>query len=138
MNADYISWRAGQHKLAVRHDESGDRRSACRESHTRTNSFVVESSRPEKVWAQLSNHAHAAAINFIVLNIWKDWLTLTIDQLKRQARKHGLKIVRRREYAAEIYMLVDIETNFVAAPNMMTLEDIEAWLEDIEAHKSDD
>lgn len=63
---------------------------------------------------------------------------MTIDQLKRQARKHGLKIIRRREYAAEIYMLVNIETNLVATPNMMTLEDIEAWLEDIEAHKADD
>lgn len=63
---------------------------------------------------------------------------MTIDQLKRQARKHGLKIIRRREYATEIYMLVDIETNTVAANNMMTLEDIEAWLEDIEAHKADD
>ena len=103
---------------------------------------MVELSRPEKVWAQLSNHsreanAHDVAINFTILNR-KDWLTLTIDQLKRQARKHGLKIIRRREYAAEIYMLVDIETNTVAAPNMMTLEDIAAWLEDIDVHKDDD
>ena len=63
---------------------------------------------------------------------------MTIDQLKRQARKHGLKIIRQHTLCAEIYMLIDIETNKVAAPNMMTLEDIEAWLEDIEAHKADD
>ena len=63
---------------------------------------------------------------------------MTLFQLKRRAFKNGLKIIRRRECAAEIYMLVDIETDTVAAPNMMTLEDIEAWLEDVEAHKSDD
>lgn len=54
----------------------------------------------------------------------------TLNQLKTQAKKHDLLI---RKDGHGNFMLVDARTSaIVAYPELMTLEEVEAWLDELD------
>ena len=60
----------------------------------------------------------------------------TLNQLKTQAKKHDLSI---RKDGHGNFMLVDNRTNTVAAyPELMTLEEVEQWLDDLDTNEGTD
>lgn len=54
---------------------------------------------------------------------------MTLNQLKTRAARHDLMI---RKDGHGDYLLVDIQTNGLAAPGPMTLDQVEAWLDDLD------
>ena len=58
----------------------------------------------------------------------------TLAQLKRRAKKYGMTI-RKYKRGEDSYLLVDVYTNAVAAPEPMTLAEIERWLDDLDAQQ---
>ena len=56
----------------------------------------------------------------------------TLEQLRRRAKKRGLAIRKNTAYAGRFYFIADVETNSVVSPEMMTLADVKAWLDDDE------
>lgn len=62
---------------------------------------------------------------------------MTLGQLKSKAKKHDMTIYKY-ERGEDSYMLVDIYLNAVAAPAPMTLEEVEAWLDDLDNAPMDD
>ena len=58
----------------------------------------------------------------------------TLAQLKKRAKKFGMTI-RKYKRGEDGYLLVDVYTNAVAAPEPMTLDEIELWLDDLDAQQ---
>ena len=58
----------------------------------------------------------------------------TLAQLKRRAKKYGMTI-RKYKRGEDSYLLVDVYTNAVAAPEPMTLAEIERELDDFDAQQ---
>lgn len=56
----------------------------------------------------------------------------TLADLKLRAKEHGMAI-RQMQSNDDFYMLVDTSRNFVVAPYPMTLEQIENYLDDLNA-----
>lgn len=56
---------------------------------------------------------------------------MDIQQLRKQARHHGLLINKDRRLSYDGYWLVSSDTNTVAAPGPMTLEQVNLWLNDL-------
>lgn len=57
---------------------------------------------------------------------------MTLNQLKTRAKAHDLMI---RKDGKGGYVLVDIYINALAAPGPMTIEEVEMWLDDLDAHQ---
>lgn len=54
---------------------------------------------------------------------------MTLNQLKTRAKAHDLMI---RKDGKGGYLLVDIYINALAAPDHMTIEEVEMWLDDLD------
>lgn len=54
---------------------------------------------------------------------------MTIDKLKTRAKAYNMAI---RKDGKGGYMLVDIDTNCVAAPSPMDIEQVKKWLDDLD------
>jgi hypothetical protein len=62
---------------------------------------------------------------------------ISLEKLRKRAEKHGMRIATDRK--TDSYILFDIQTNCVAAyPALMTIEEVEAWLDDLDAQTADD
>lgn len=61
----------------------------------------------------------------------------TLEQLRYRARKRGLAIRKNTAYAGDFYFVADVEKDFVVSPEMMTLADVEAWLDELDEHEDD-
>lgn len=57
---------------------------------------------------------------------------MSIQQLRQKARQHGLLINKDRRLPYDGYYLVSSDTNAIAAPGPMTLEQVDLWLADLE------
>ena len=55
---------------------------------------------------------------------------MELNQLRRRARRHNLRIITDR--STGLYCLADIDTDCVAAPGPMNLGSVEAWLDDLD------
>lgn len=53
------------------------------------------------------------------------------NQIRARAKRHGLAL--RKSRRTDGYLLVDLRGNFLAAPSSMTLEQVEQWLDDLDA-----
>ena len=62
---------------------------------------------------------------------------MTIEQLKRRAKKFGMTI-RKYHRREDSFMLVDVSTGGVAAPAPVTLAQVELWLDDLDNQRDDD
>ena len=54
----------------------------------------------------------------------------TLEQLRKRARKRGLSIRKNAAYAGVFYFIADPAKNIVVSPEIMTLDAVEAWLDD--------
>lgn len=54
---------------------------------------------------------------------------MTLKELKTRAKRHDMMI---RKDGKGNYLLVNIGTNIAAAPGPMTLDQVEAWLDDVD------
>ena len=59
----------------------------------------------------------------------KEVLTMTLDRLKKHARRHGCMV---RKLRGGGFLLVDAATNALAAPGELTLEQLAAWLDNLD------
>lgn len=57
---------------------------------------------------------------------------MDIHKLRRRARRHSLLINKDRRLPYDGYWLVSSNTNTVAAPGPMPLEQVDLWLDDLE------
>lgn len=55
---------------------------------------------------------------------------MELNQLRRRARRHNLRIITDRNTG--LYYLADIDTDCVAAPGPMNLGSVEAWIDDLD------
>lgn len=56
---------------------------------------------------------------------------MSLNALKRRARVHGL-VIRKVRYGG--FLLVDPYIGALVAPGEMSLEQLELWLDDLDAH----
>ena len=57
----------------------------------------------------------------------------SLSELKTKAKEHGLMICKN-ERGEDSFMLVDMQTNFVQDPYPLTLEEIEATIDNLDSH----